>query len=127
MFDIYNDAHDLFNYLGAVRDELIYGDENEPEPNLYNQLDKEQIPLKIESYLKESMERTKEIEEEAQNLKEAVKNLSHEKEILVNKAHEIEGKYNDLTYRHDRKTDLVGRLQVKTFILLSELERLQVQ
>ena len=44
--------------------------------------------------------------------------------MLVNKAHEIEGKFNDLNKRHDRKTDLVGRLTVKTYILMSELQRI---
>ena len=94
---MFNDIHKLNNQLSALRDELIYGEDNEPEPNIYNQLDKDQIPIKIEQYMKDCSDKAKEIEEESLHLKEAVRNLQQEKEVLVNQAHEIEGKYNDLT------------------------------
>lgn len=36
----------------------------------------------------------------------------------------MEEKYIDLRQRHDAKTDMVGKLSVKTFILMTEIEKL---
>ena len=52
-----------------------------------------------------------------------MENLKNEKDKLVNKNHEIEGKYSDLLTRHDRKTEQLGKLTVKNFILMMEIER----
>lgn len=37
----------------------------------------------------------------------------------------MENKYFDIRTRHDRKTDIIGKLTIKNFILISEVERLQ--
>lgn len=65
-----------------------------------------------------------ETREEVMSLKETVLNLQREKQILLDKHHELEEKLADLRTRHDIKTDMVGKLTVKTFILMTEIQRL---
>lgn len=59
-------------------------------------------------------------------MKTAVDNLKKEKDKLVDKNHEIEGKYSDLLHRYEKKTELLGKLTVKNFILMLEVERCNV-
>ena len=52
----------------------------------------------------------------------SVKNLQNEKKVLLKKDQNLEENYEDLRYRHDGKTDMVGKLTVKVFILMMEIE-----
>ncbi len=53
-----------------------------------------------------------------------IRNLQDEQQRLLEKTQDLEEKYADLTNRHNTKTDMVGKLSVKTFILMSEIDRL---
>ena len=67
---------------------------------------------------------SEELNEECQVLKDTIHNLQREKQDLLIKTQELEEKYSDLRIRHDVKTDMVGKLSVKVFILMTEIERL---
>lgn len=65
-----------------------------------------------------------ECQEEVDAIVVAKKNLTQEKTALLEKAQDLEEKYVDLRTRHDTKTDMVGKLSVKVFILMTEIEKL---
>ena len=66
----------------------------------------------------------KHINDEIDGMKNTVRNLQNEKIVLLEKSQDLEEKYADLRTRHDNKTDMVGKLSVKTFILMTEIEKL---
>lgn len=75
----------------------------------------------------------KEIEDVAQELleeceisKRTVDNLQNEKKKLLETAQNMETKYEDMRMRHDVKTDMVGKLSIKVFLLMTEIEKLTV-
>lgn len=86
---------------------------------------------KREQYLKLALELTKDIKTvlkdtygECEDLQNSVRNLSREKTFLLQKKQELEERASDLQKRHDVKTDMVGKLTVKVFILMNEVQRL---
>ena len=86
---------------------------------------------KREQFIKMAMEISKDTKvmlretyEETEDLQVTVKNLSREKTFLLQKKQELEEKNIDLSKRHDAKTDMVGKLTVKAFVLMSEIQRL---
>jgi chromosome segregation ATPase len=88
---------------------------------------------KREQYLKMALEIAKDTKfmlkdtyEEAESLQSTVRNLSREKTSLLQKKQELEEKTIDLSKRHDAKTDMVGKLTVKVFILMTEIERMTI-
>lgn len=56
--------------------------------------------------------------------KTIIYNLQMEKAKLTERAQELEEKYSDIRQRHDIKTDQIGKMSVKMFVLSAELERI---
>ncbi len=48
----------------------------------------------------------------------------NEKNDILLKYQKMETRFEDLNKMHDRKTDMIGKLGIKNFMLISELERL---
>ena len=87
---------------------------------------------KREEFLKFSLELLadikkieKENNDECHDIKLALKNIAREKSSLLEQKQHLETQVNDLKKRHDAKTDMVGKLSVKLFVLLTEVERQQ--
>lgn len=53
------------------------------------------------------------------------RNLIEDRRIIKEKQIDMETRLKDISERHDRKTDLIAKLEVKKFIMMCELERLQ--
>ena len=51
-------------------------------------------------------------------------NIQNEKKKLLDLAQTLETKFVDLKNRHDIKTDMVGKLSIKVFILMTEIQKL---
>lgn len=85
---------------------------------------REQIIRMAMEISKDTKAMLRETYEETEELQNTVKNLSREKTFLLQKKQELEEKNIDLSKRHDAKTDMVGKLTVKAFILMSEIQRL---
>lgn len=75
-------------------------------------------------FLKETEEAIDNLMEEIETIQTSIKNLQNEKRFLLEKSQDLEEKYEDLRTRHDAKTDMVGKLSVKVFILMTEIEKL---
>jgi chromosome segregation ATPase len=88
---------------------------NSPDTELFNLGSK--MLLEIDNLHKEMVD-------DIENMKATNKNLKNEKILLLEKTQDLEEKYSDLKTRHDNKTDMVGKLSVKTFVLMTEIEKL---
>lgn len=64
------------------------------------------------------------ISQELTHLMDTITNLKKEKTKLLLRVQEIESKLSDMTFRHDEKTKMVGKLVVKLAVLTTEIERL---
>lgn len=78
----------------------------------------------IFNFLKEETEILDELNEEIVNNIDAKKVLVAEKTRLLEKLQDLEEKYVDIKQRHDAKTEMVGKLSIKAFILTIEIEKL---
>lgn len=122
--EIFNESYNIYNLNNDIYEFLVEGEVSEHEPNPLKTLQPEQYSSHILNYLRGSGEQAKEAYAEIEDLKTAVDNIKVEKTHLVNRNQELEAKYEDLVKRHDRKTDMVGKLTMKNFVLFSEIERL---
>ena len=71
----------------------------------------------IEGFLNEN-------DDEIDRLKKVNQNLQQEKLKLTEKTQELEEQYADIRQRHDSKTDQIGKMTVKMFVIWAELERI---
>lgn len=65
--------------------------------------------------------------DDAESIRKSLHNLQVEKLKLTEIAQALEEKYADIRQRHDYKTDLIGKMSVKIFVLSAELERILVK
>ena len=61
---------------------------------------------------------------EIERIENIKKNLVKELEVKTDENRKLEAKNEELQKRHDEKTDLVGKLTVKFFVLMTEMDRL---
>lgn len=84
------------------------------------------LPMTLE-LLNDIKKAEKENISEVHDIKTALKNIAREKTSLLEQKQQLENQVNDLRKRHDDKTDIVGKMAVKLFVLYSEIERIQGQ
>lgn len=89
-----------------------------------NKFDKDSYHTYILELQKEQTEILDEIEEEIKAMLNAKRVLLSEKTRLLEKTQDLEEKYSDIRQRHDIKTDMVGKLSIKSFILMTEIDKL---
>lgn len=86
-------------------------------------LTEDQYKENIHRLINETDSILEETKDEAESAKRSLRNLINEKALLTEKMQELMEKYADIRIRHDNKTDQIGKLSVKTFILSLELNR----
>lgn len=87
-------------------------------------LPEDQYVSTINQYLNELEQLMDSLTEEAETTKVIIRNVQDEKNKLVEQNNDLNEKYADIRLRHDNKTDMLGKLSVKVFILMFEVERL---
>lgn len=122
--EIFIESYNVYNCNNDIYEFLVEGEVSEHEPNPLKTLQADQYSSYILKYLRGAGDQGKEAYVEVEDLKTAVDNIKIEKTHLVNRNQELEAKYEDLLKRHDRKTDMVGKLTMKNFVLFSEIERI---
>lgn len=74
--------------------------------------------------LKTTLELSEECAESAEVVNQTKRNLIESRRQINEKLLDAESKLRDITDRHDRKTELLAKLEIKNFILMTEIERL---
>ncbi len=124
---IFNETFRANYMVEDVKEFLIEDEVSEHLPNPIKTIPKEQLPAKILEYLDQTSNKATDIMEELDDIKKALNNLKEEKTKLLVKFHDLEEQFNDLTFRHDKKTDKIGKLTIKCYVLMSEIERQAVK
>lgn len=120
---------DIFSTVFKVRKQNIdiYEILYEVEPQTVNEKDlfetkRDDMLHKILEYLTDIDNNNREIEDEAINKKNLLNNIIVEKSKMQEELHDVREKIADLTKRHDIKTEQIGKLTAKVFLLTNGLD-----
>lgn len=123
---IFSESFFLKNKVTDIYEFLVEGEVGEHEQNPVGEIEKSLFVKKILEFLKNSSADAKEVYDEVEILRQTVGNLKTMNASIQEKSHQLEAKNVDLSKRHDRKTDMLGKITVKCMVLLSEIERIHI-
>lgn len=78
----------------------------------------------IDQLIAETEGSVSEVSEISTQNQSTIQNLQNERKKIMQEILNHQTKIDDLKNRHDLKTDMVGKLSIKTFVLMAEIEKL---
>lgn len=128
--DIKKTCQEMFilkNLIEDVYEILSDGEANMHEDDPINNMLPDQYLAHLNGLIEAATKFANKAGKKADDMYRTKNNLIESRRVMNEKLLDVEMKLKDITDRHDRKTELNAKLHVKTFILYSEIERLNAQ